>query len=524
MKRKTTKLLFEKELRAVSVMAWVMRLLPIPADLLTASLIAQAVSQATQGNAKKVLFTAALLMGTVLVMEVITAAAKIWYETSAAKAVQNCRMILYRQFLSAGSAKLFLSRQGESMERLHTDFEKVTQKNLAVYPALWTGILRMTVYLGFLGYQNRWIALALAGISLIQVIPPLIVKKYMQENYGDCREIEAELTDFALESCRGMAAIKLYQLSGWLMERMQDIHRRYTKIGNMSIYTGSAESAMKELFDYVLKYGTYGIAGAFVLFGTVSMETGIEAIALSVGLFQAVKMIFSVIPDFAVTRTAQRNLESWFDTERKEWDMPQNSEICCKNVEFPWGKTERLDINGDSFTLIKGANGIGKSTLLEMITGLMIPEKGEITVGGCSAGSYADMTFPEKICYLAQNDPVLECSANELYEMVLKEKKQEAYVSAKDFNLDERMLGARLAELSGGERKKVYLSLAFAINPQMLLLDEPTNSLDEKSIQVLYEKLRQRKKGILMITHEPRFDGLADQICLLGEGIQVEEL
>lgn len=58
-----------------------------------------------------------------------------------------------------------------------------------------------------------------------------------------------------------------------------------------------------------------------------------------------------------------------------------------------------------------------------------------------------------------------------------------------------------ICDLSGGERKKVFLSIGFAMEPRWLLLDEPSNNLDSEGKQVLLELIRERK-GTILISHD----------------------
>jgi len=87
------------------------------------------------------------------------------------------------------------------------------------------------------------------------------------------------------------------------------------------------------------------------------------------------------------------------------------------------------------------------------------------------------------------------------------------------FGLTDKQLNEmKIRELSGGERKKVFLSIAFAINPPVLLLDEPTNSLDEGGKKILWSLLKERNGGAVVISHENIFDELAEKIFVIEKG------
>ena len=90
---------------------------------------------------------------------------------------------------------------------------------------------------------------------------------------------------------------------------------------------------------------------------------------------------------------------------------------------------------------------------------------------------------------------------------------------AKIFGLTDKQLGdTKISELSGGERKKVFLALALTINPILMLLDEPTNSLDEVGKNLLMDELKKREGLTLIITHDPIFDAISDCTYFIDEG------
>lgn len=182
-------------------------------------------------------------------------------------------------------------------------------------------------------------------------------------------------------------------------------------------------------------------------------------------------------------------------------------------------------INPNSINIIKGENGIGKSTLLHLITGLIQPDSGTITVGGIDAGLFFASSSPVTMFYLPQEDMALGITANEMYEMALNENRHKAEAIAIQFGLAETTLtDTVISNLSGGERKKVYLSLAFALQPQILLLDEPTNSLDDASKKLLSQLLAERSGGAMIITHDTVLDPIGQEFYRVKDGNVYHEI
>ena len=103
--------------------------------------------------------------------------------------------------------------------------------------------------------------------------------------------------------------------------------------------------------------------------------------------------------------------------------------------------------------------------------------------------------------------------------MAIPEKIETALEFAKIFGLTNKQIEETLlSNLSGGERKKVFLSFAFAVDPVYLLLDEPTNSLDPEGRRILTKLIQNRKNGAIIVSHSNEMDDAIDYSLTLHEG------
>ncbi|QKZ15564.1 ABC-F family ATP-binding cassette domain-containing protein [Spirosoma sp. KUDC1026] len=164
-----------------------------------------------------------------------------------------------------------------------------------------------------------------------------------------------------------------------------------------------------------------------------------------------------------------------------------------------------------------GKNGMGKTTLMNMLTGELRPDSGKITTGGTVKFGYYtqnELDLPEnqrvidvvqdvaEVMKLANGDTV---TATQLLSRFLFDRaKQYDYV----------------AKLSGGEKRRLQLLLVLVQNPNFLILDEPTNDLDITTLNVLEDFLLSFGGCVLIVTHDRYFmDRLVDHVFVLeGEG------
>ena len=201
--------------------------------------------------------------------------------------------------------------------------------------------------------------------------------------------------------------------------------------------------------------------------------------------------------------------------------------VIIENLHKKFGKNQVLTgvdlrINEGGIFAVLGPNGSGKTTLIKSVLGMVIPNKGNITVLGENIKKNSD--YRHKIDYLPQiaNFPS-NLKVKELITMIKDLRKQT--------NEDERLiqlfklepfLDKKLGQLSGGTKQKVNLVLTFMFNSPLIILDEPTTGLDPISLLRL-KKLIQDEKGkgktILITSHIMSFvEEVSDEIVFLLEG------
>ena len=201
--------------------------------------------------------------------------------------------------------------------------------------------------------------------------------------------------------------------------------------------------------------------------------------------------------------------------------------VTIENLHKRFGKNQVLSgvdltINEGGIFAVLGPNGSGKTTLIKSILGMVIPNKGNITVLGEDIKKNSD--YRHKIDYLPQiaNFPS-NLRVKELITMIKDLRKQT--------NEDERLiqffklepfLDKKLGNLSGGTKQKVNLVLTFMFDSPLIILDEPTTGLDPISLLRLKKLIQDEKakgKTILITSHIMSFvEEVSDEIVFLLEG------
>lgn len=193
--------------------------------------------------------------------------------------------------------------------------------------------------------------------------------------------------------------------------------------------------------------------------------------------------------------------------------------------------------------VIQGESGAGKTTILNCISGLSIPEEGRISIGeqvvyDSAAGT--NITARQRnIGYLLQNYalfPNMTVYQNIIYgiknKVEYKDKyKKEALLQYADYIMETfgiaHLKKKHPAQISGGEKQRVALSRAIVTKPSLLLLDEPFSALDQQTKEIIYQEFSSFKKNFqiptILITHnEMESERFADRRILIKEGHIIE--
>jgi len=165
---------------------------------------------------------------------------------------------------------------------------------------------------------------------------------------------------------------------------------------------------------------------------------------------------------------------------------------------------------------IVGPNGIGKSTLLNIMTESECPDKGRVVVGQTiQFGYYTQSGLKEK-----DDKRVLDI-VKDVAEVIDLEggKKMTAHQFLSYFGFDDTAQYNYFGNLSGGERRRLYLLKVLMANPNFLILDEPTNDLDIYTLQILEQFLRGYKGCLVIVSHDRSFmDHIVDHLFVFEEG------
>ena len=183
-----------------------------------------------------------------------------------------------------------------------------------------------------------------------------------------------------------------------------------------------------------------------------------------------------------------------------------NKTVELKNVSLSFGSRKIIDDFSFEFEPgsrigLVGPNGIGKSTLLKIITGSLIPDRGEAVAAPTGEFNFIDQSRlvldPEK--------SVLEEIGEGVENVQLGTEKISVWGYLKRFLFEDERINTKIKYLSGGERARLTLAKILKQGGNFLILDEPTNDLDLSSLRLLEEALLSYGGCLLVVSHDRYF-------------------
>ena len=187
--------------------------------------------------------------------------------------------------------------------------------------------------------------------------------------------------------------------------------------------------------------------------------------------------------------------------------------IEVNNLSFARGdiltyKDIYFKVSSGELLLIRGANGVGKTTLLSNILNFTDPLTGQITYNGNTINS---QIVSESFLYIGENNFAydnLTLNQNIDYWLSIHNVKFDKFIQNKSINFffEELNLDKKFYQLSYGQKKKLQLLMLMLVNKHIWILDDPFNGLDIKSvakINILFKKKLENKGIIILTSHQP---------------------
>ena len=278
-----------------------------------------------------------------------------------------------------------------------------------------------------------------------------------------------------------------------------------------------------------LEYSNKAIINYITIFSIMGMR-----------LFPQLLLMFNTITNI---KHSQFNMEtlnkelSEFNSKKElsSYDYNIDNSLEFKNISFSFKKDNKNIFENLNFKIssgeiigIEGENGIGKSTFLKIVSGLIKPSSGEVIIDGKKIENWRNCNWKNSISYVEQNvflfnDTVLKNITLDDETDYNRKKLNQIIdgINLKDFvekNQEgiQKIIAENNSNISGGEKQKIAIARGLYRNYKFILFDESLSNIDENSIQIIKDYLKSIKnKGIIIISHKKEILSICDRILTL---------
>ena len=344
---------------------------------------------------------------------------------------------------------------------------------------------------------------------------------------------------FVAESMSNVAEIYISNLRDKYTEKFDDTTSQYTNPQGSYLSLLAIPSIVIEILVIVIiLYGVFYVAhlpsGSFV----ISQLTFL--MILVTRLLPAANRIFQNIATIQFSVSLASELVGRLNSEEVGYgnqEVSINQSVCLNQISYAHGDGSKLfdnlqlNLHVGEKILLTGQSGFGKSTLIEILMGLLQPQKGSVVIDGIALDANNILSWYSQISYVPQHLFLLDASVKEnvVMEQDFSKKHWKKITSVcdldmlikKHFDVGLVKIGEDGAFVSGGQKQRIGIARALYRKPKILFLDEATSALDtETEIKVL-KAIFDEFKGltVVAISHNPNINFLFDKVVELdGKG------
>jgi len=449
---------------------------------------------------------------------------------------------LFETILRKDYMKISEFHTGELLNRINSDVGVLANGLIQMLPQLIFYLTKIIACFLALYVLDPYFALLCLGLGPLIFLTAYIYRRKMKQLHKNCQEADGAVKSYMQETLKNVLVIKAFGSaksaagrSKTLLEKLfkMNLKRNHLSvIANVFFYIGLTAG-----YYFALAWGAYKIANGVMTFGTLT------ALLQLVGQIQTpFQGLSSLFPQYySMIASAERLMELEKlpqDTigDKTEWGTENWAEIRLSDIGFAY-RDEKILENADfsvkpgEFILITGTSGTGKSTLLKIMLGILVPQTGTAELV-LENGTNRSLLCEKKqlFSYVPQGNLIVSGTIRENIMFFKTDVSEEQIIKAAqdaqiwDFiaSLPEGLdteLGEGGLGLSEGQIQRLAVARAILCDAPVLLLDEATSALDEVTELAILTALKERQdKTCILVSHKKAAADFCDRALHFENG------
>ncbi len=473
---------------------------------------------------------AAVLLAVVALL-VLTRQATFYLTQTTDTLLQN--VIRQRLFQKVLGRRLFADssetlHSGDVCQRLERDVMTVSDIVVEVIPCIVVTIVQLTCAFLLMRFYDAWLAWSLLFSTPVVILCAKYLSHRLKQMTLDIRQEETDIQKTIQESAEQSIAIKVLQGERIMTGRLQEMQEQLAFLVRRRVRFTLASRLLLGL-----SFG-FGYFGAFI-YGGIQLRHGIITVGVMTAFLQLVSQIqnpimtlLSVIPRVIHAAASVDRMEEVERLEQEEQtpsvsvgsDDPMGIKMEQVSYSYPQNRTPVLSVFTHDFkpgtsTALLGETGQGKTTILRLINGILMPQQGTVSLYDRHGSEVTGAAMRQYIVYITQGNTLLAGSIRDNLLLANPEATDEAlrdalHTAVADFvfllpqGMD-TVIGEHAEKLSEGQAQRIAIARGLLRKGAVMLMDEISSALDIETEKTLFQRLSDRfpNRTIICVTHRP---------------------
>ena len=458
---------------------------------------------------------------------------------AAAHVAMDLRLAFIRALLQARWTHFVDRRAGDMASAVSIEPTRAANAYVAACRSL-SGAIQLLIYLTLsvaISWEVSLVALAVGAVGMVALSRLVAMSRRAGQNQT---EHQKSFMTRLLQGLDGMKPLKAMAREGSIGPLIEGDIRGLNHAQRTIVVT---REALKESHEIIRAVAVAGGLYVFVAVWGQPVEGLLVLVLLFMRTLQKVSLLQSHYQSAAINQPAFAFLRSTIATAEGAREPGQGgtvprlaSAIALREVSFSYGRGNVLEnvsmtLPAGSFIAVVGSSGAGKTTVADLIIGLLRPQRGEVWIDDLPMRDIDVKAWRSMIGYVPQetflfHDTVManvtlgdSGISRADVETALRRAEAWEFVAALPDGMD-AVVGERGARLSGGQRQRVAIARALIRNPALLILDEATTALDPETEAGIVATVRRLagKVTVLSISHQPAMRQAAHIVYRLDKG------